>query len=55
MGEPEITDAVRAAIRKGFPNDYLAILSQLQWNGDHWWFRYAGMYVGVETDGYIHT
>lgn len=31
------------------------ILRELKWNGDHYYFYFAGMYVGVELDGYMHT
>lgn len=31
------------------------ILRKMRWMGDHYSFTYAGMYVGVELDGYIHT
>ena len=30
-------------------------LSQLRWSSDHYSFMCGGMYVGVETDGYLHT
>lgn len=31
------------------------ILKALEWSYDHYYFNYAGMYVGVELDGYMHT
>lgn len=31
------------------------ILRNLRWNFDHYSFNFAGMYVGVELDGYMHT
>lgn len=31
------------------------ILKALRWSFDHYSFDYAGMYVGVELDGYMHT
>lgn len=31
------------------------ILKALCWSGDHYSFDFAGMYVGVELDGYMHT
>lgn len=31
------------------------ILRELRWNYDHYCFNFAGMYVGVELDGYMHT
>lgn len=31
------------------------ILKQLRWSMDHYSFNFAGMYVGVELDGYMHT
>lgn len=31
------------------------ILKALRWSGDHYSFMFAGMYVGVELDGYMHT
>lgn len=30
-------------------------LKQLRWSYDHYSFNFAGMYVGVELDGYMHT
>jgi hypothetical protein len=32
-----------------------AYLSALRWSMDHFSFDACGMYVGVETDGYLHT
>lgn len=31
------------------------ILSELRWSMDHFSFMAGIMYVGVETDGYLHT
>ena len=31
------------------------IMRELRWSGDHYSFDFAGMYVGVELDGYMHT
>ena len=45
------------SIVKSFPNDYEKVLKALQWddlNGCYY-VAYAGMYVGIEEDGYIHT
>lgn len=49
--------AVMLAIEKRWPNEALEILQSLQYdslNGCYYFIRW-GMYVGVETDGYIHT
>ena len=31
------------------------ILREMRWAGDHYYYTFAGMYVGVELDGYEHT
>jgi len=33
------------------------VLASLKWDGLNkcWYYNWAGMFVGVETDGYIHT
>ncbi len=31
------------------------IAASLRWQGDHYSFDCAGMYVGIELDGYMHT
>lgn len=31
------------------------ILKELRWSGDHYSFNFAGIYVGIELDGYMHT
>ena len=52
-----ITDVVAQAIRRSFPKECEDILKTLHWNafGRHFYFERWGMYVGVETDGYIHS
>lgn len=35
--------------------DFQRYLRELRWSGDHYSFNFAGMYVGVELDGYMHT
>lgn len=53
---PEI---VESSIRKSFAHSGKVeeILDDLQYNSlcDYWWFRWLGMHVGIERDGYIHT
>jgi len=31
------------------------ILREMRWSGDCWMVEYAGMTMGIETDGYIHS
>ncbi len=31
------------------------VLEKLQWHGDHYAWTFAGMYIGIELDGYMHT
>ena len=31
------------------------ILKEIRWAGDHYAFESMGMYIGIETDGYMHT
>lgn len=52
-----IPPVVDLAIRRAFPKEAFEILKTLHWNGmgGHFYFQRWGMYVGVETDGYIHT
>jgi hypothetical protein len=50
-----VPDTVGEAIKKSFPNDFLSIIKDLRWSGDHYSFNRWGMYVGVELDGHIHT
>ena len=55
MNPPPI---VLDAIRKAFPpKDAEKILKDLQYDSvcNYFWFTWAGMHVGVELDGYIHT
>lgn len=35
--------------------EFERILKELRWNFDHYFFNFAGMYVGVELDGHMHT
>jgi len=50
-----VSDVVIASVRKSFPDQAQEILKDLRWRGDHFAFNRWGMYVGVETDGHIHT
>ena len=54
------TEALRARCRawaheKGLPSD--CVLDVLQWDGMNgcFCFAWAGMFLGVETDGHIHS
>lgn len=48
-------EAVVMAMRRKHGVNSDAMLSRLRWAGTHWFYTEAGMYVGVEPDGYIHT
>jgi len=57
-GSPLIpNEAIKASIRKAYPDDAEAILADLKYDtlNRNWFFYRHGMYVGVEDDGYIHT
>lgn len=49
--------AVYEALKSAWPDQAAEILTELKWsslNGCYYFIRW-GMFVGVETDGYIHT
>lgn len=50
-----VPDVVIEAIYKFSPTKFESLLRGLRWSFDHYSFDFAGMYVGVELDGYIHT
>jgi hypothetical protein len=54
-GTGELPSKIHDSIKLAFPNIYDNIISQVRWSGDHWSFSLHGMYVGIETDGYIHS
>jgi hypothetical protein len=45
------------AITQAFPNDCERILRDMRWDSINgcYMFDFAGMYVGCELDGYIHS
>lgn len=49
--------AVMQAVEKRWPKEALEILQSLQYDSlnDNWYFTRWGMYIGIESDGYIHT
>lgn len=55
--DKDIPAAVVSAILKAWPDQSVEILKDLQYDtlNGNWYFRRWGMYVGVESDGYIHT
>ena len=59
MKAPDTTpEAVIQGLRKAFPASTPPVdelIKQLRWNMDHYYVNYAGMYVGIELDGYVHT
>lgn len=58
-GTGNIPEAVVASVvrfgERTSPEKAQEYLSQLRWSSDHYSFMCGGMYVGVETDGYLHT
>ena len=54
-GTGYIPENILSAIEGAFPNSYAMIKDNVRWSSDHWSFIVAGMYVGVEKDGYIHS
>jgi hypothetical protein len=52
----EIPETVAASIRRAF-RDHEEILRALRWDALNrcFYFMRWGMFVGVETDGYIHS
>ena len=60
VGERRVPDAVVQSIAAKFDPmlpEFDEIMGKLEWdnmNGCYWYF-WAGMYVGVEEDGYRHT
>jgi hypothetical protein len=48
---------VAEAVRKAFPYHHERILREMRWDGlmGCWMVEYCGMYVGIETDGYVHS
>ena len=53
----EIPPVVVRAIQKRFHSEATDILTRIEWDNLNGCFHFdwAGMYVGVEEDGYIHT
>ena len=57
MARPEVSEVVKEKVRAAFKEKAEDILASLQWDGlcGCWLFQFAGMTVGVELDGYIHS
>ena len=49
--------AVLRAMRRKHGKEADKYIQQLRWDGMNkcWFYTYAGMYLGVEEDGYIHS
>jgi hypothetical protein len=56
-GVPRPGEAVVKAMRRKFGAMADKYITQLKWDGlgKYYYFTHAGMYHGVEPDGYIHT
>lgn len=54
--EPD-RNTVKEHIKKAFPNDWQRIIKDMKWSSldGYWYIDYAGMHVGIEKDGYIHS
>ncbi len=52
-----ITDVVIQSVKKSFPDQADDILRQVKWDGmmGCYYFTRWGMFVGIETDGHIHS
>ena len=50
-------DVVTRAMRRKHGKEADKYIQQLRWDGMNkcWYYTYAGMYLGVEEDGYIHS
>ena len=60
IDEKRIPDAVVQAIKRKFTPDLMQferVMKELKYDGLNgcYYFMYAGMFHGVEPDGYIHT
>lgn len=56
MSEPD-KSTVLAAIQRSKPNDWEHIYSNMKWHPlmGCWMVEWAGMWLGIETNGYTHT
>lgn len=54
---PQQWRTVTSAIKEAFPNNWRGHVSKLRYHylEGCYSFIFAGMFVGVELDGYIHT
>lgn len=50
-----VVDSVTRFGERTSPEKAQEYLSNLRWSSDHYSFMVGSMYVGVETDGYLHT
>ncbi len=50
---PKVADAIVSYART--PERAEEYLQALRWSGDHFSFNAHGMYIGVESDGYLHS
>lgn len=55
--EHQPPDTVIRAMRRKHGKEADKYIQQLRWDGMNkcWFYTYAGMYLGVEQDGYIHS
>ena len=57
MSKTEIPEVVISSIKNSFPTDSEEIIKQLRYDSINrcYFFSRWGMYIGVESDGYIHS
>lgn len=58
MSEPEPDrKTVEEHIKRAFPHDWEKVMREMRWSSLEgcWFIIYAGMTVGIEKDGYIHS
>ena len=48
---------VADAIDRAFPDDSADVLREMRWDGicGCWMIEKWGMWIGIETDGYVHS
>ena len=54
--EPD-RQTVADAVGRAFPNDATEVLREMRWDGicGCWMIERWGMWIGIETDGYVHS
>ena len=56
--EPEPKrDVLEAALKRAFPNHAADLIAKAIWSSLNgcWLVQFAGMTVGIERDGYVHS